>query len=347
MAMDETDAALLREIQRGVPVDHRPFAVLGERVGMSEQECLERIGRLKASLAIRQLCAIFNPRALGYQRSLVAMRVAPARIAEAAGIIGRHPGVSRIDQRNDPFNLWFTIALPPDEALQQVASLLHGLAKSEETLILPTLRLYTIGLKSELPSQELVLEHQEALDEEGRRVASRLPLTEQDLRFIRAMQEDLPLLELPYAVWAEQAEATEQDLVAWVKRMERLGGLHRIAAIVQEHPAPALANAMVAWKIPEDEIDAVGEQVAGFREAHACSRHPAFPNWPYPLLAMVDAETQAACESVAKRVAARLSAYPCKILFATRTYQQVRVKYFTPALHAWWASVGSAASTTT
>ena len=39
------------------------------------------------------------------------------------------------------------------------------------------------------------------------------------------MQEDLPLLEMPYGVWAEQAEMSEADLFEWMRRMEHAGAL--------------------------------------------------------------------------------------------------------------------------
>ena len=50
---DDTDKALLTELQKRFPIDHRPFQVLGEKLGLSEQDCLERITRLKANQVIR------------------------------------------------------------------------------------------------------------------------------------------------------------------------------------------------------------------------------------------------------------------------------------------------------
>ena len=341
---DEIDKALLTEVQKAFPVDHRPFQVLGEKLGISEQECLERISRLKATKVIRQLSAIFDTRAIGYQSTLAAMKVDTSRVDEAAEIVNQHPGVSHNYKRNDPFNIWFTVAVPPSDSLEQVVNILHALAKAEETIILPTLRLYKIGVKLDLTGQEAALENPEEIYDEAKRMQSKPPLTDPDIRCIRVMQEDLPLMELPYAVWAEQAEMTEEELFAWSRKMEHLGYLRRFAAILHHRNAGFLANAMVVWQIPQEQVDAVGEEMARFREVSHCYRRPVYPHWPYPLFTMIHAETHSACMDVVKRIEERVGQFPHKSLFSTKEYKKIRVKYFTPELDTWWKTIGSLAA---
>jgi DNA-binding Lrp family transcriptional regulator len=338
---DEVDKALLTEVQKSFPIDHRPFHVLGEKLGISEQACLERIGRLKATQVIRQLSAIFDTRALGYQSTLAAMKVDPSRVDEAAEVVNQHPGVSHNYKRNDPFNIWFTIAVPPGDSLEHTVNILHTLAKAEETIILPTLRLYKIGVKLDLTGQEAALESPEDIYDEKRRMAAKPPLTPQDIRFIRILQEDLPLLEIPFAVWAEQAESTEEELFAWAKKMEHLGYMRRFAAILHHRNAGFKANAMVVWEVPQEQVDAVGEQMALFREVSHCYRRPVYPNWPYPLFTMIHAETYSGCMDIVKRIEERVGQFPHKNLFSTKEYKKIRVKYFTPELDQWWQDVGS------
>ena len=337
---DEIDKALLTAVQKQFPIDHRPFQVLGESLGISEQQCLDRISRLKANKVIRQLSAIFDTRALGYQSTLAAMRADSARVDEAAAVVNQHPGVSHNYKRNDPFNIWFTVAVPPSDSLERVVKILHVLAKAEETIILPTLRLYKIGVKLDLTGQETSLESPDDIYNEERRMAAKSPLTEQDIRFIRVVQEDLPLLELPFTVWAEQAEATEEELFAWARKMEHLGYMRRFAAILHHRNAGFLANAMVVWQVPAEQVDACGEQMALFREVSHCYRRPVYPHWPYPIFTMIHAETHSACMDVVKRIEERVGQFPHKSLFSTKEYKKIRVKYFTPELDTWWQEIG-------
>jgi len=267
--------------------------------------------------------------------------VAPERVDDAATLINQHPGVSHNYKRNDAFNIWFTIAVPPGDSLERTVDVLHALTKAQQTILLPTLRLYKIGVKLDLTGKEPERESEEDIYDERRRGASKPPLSTTDIALIRILQEDLPLLEMPYAVWAEQAGVSEEELFAWSRRMQELGYMRRFAAILHHRNAGFKANAMVVWEVPQEQVDRVGEQMALFREVSHCYRRPVYPNWPYPLFTMIHAETYSACMGVVARIEERVGQFPHKNLFSTKEYKKIRVKYFTPELDQWWQDVGS------
>lgn len=337
---DDVDKAILADIEAQFPVEHRPFQALGQKLGLSEQECLSRIDRLKAARVIRQISAVFDARALGYRTSVVAMRIEPARAQEAVRLINQHPGVSHSYALNDRFNLWFIIHVPPADSLEQVINVLHALAKSDETIVLPALRFYKAGTRHDLTDEGSWLEHQEESGDAPRGTAAVPPLTEQDIRFIRIAQEDLPLLEIPYAVWAEQVESSEEEFFAWAKRMEHLGYMNRFAAVFHHRHGESLANTMVVWQVPPERVDAIGCEMALFREVIGCYRYPTYPNWPYPLCTAIRAATSAACMEVAKRIEERVGRFPHKHLFSAQEHKRVRIAYFSPDLDAWRQTVG-------
>jgi len=339
--LDAVDKALLTEVQARFPVEHRPFAALAQTLEMTESECLERVQRLKDVKVIRQLSAIFDTRTLGYQSTLAAMKVDPARVDEAAEVVNQHPGVSHNYKRNDPFNIWFTVAVPPGVSLEQTVQIMHQLAKADETIILPTLRLFKIGVKLDLTGKESAFESDDDIYNEERRFAQKPPLTPRDIALIRVMQEDLPAIEMPYAVWAEQAGVSEQELFAWNHHMQQLGYMRRFAAILYHRNAGFLANAMVVWRVPEDQVDAAGVQMAKFRQVSHCYRRPVYPNWPYPLFTMIHAPTYSDCMEVVAQIEQKAGSFAHKNLFSTKEYKKTRVKYFTPELDEWWQRVGS------
>ena len=98
--MDDRDRQLLNLIQTRFPLVSRPYRGLGQLLGESELEIIERVRRLRSERIIRQISAIFDTKALGYKSSLVAMRVPSERLGEAARIINEHPGVSHNYERN-------------------------------------------------------------------------------------------------------------------------------------------------------------------------------------------------------------------------------------------------------
>lgn len=336
---DDVDHALLDEVQQRVPIDHRPFELLGQKLGIGEQECLRRIERLKDLAAIRHIGAHFDARTLGYQRVAAAMRMDPGRVGEAAEIISQYPGVSYICKRNDPFNLWWVGAVGPDDSLDQVVKVLHALAHADETILLPAVRYYTGRKPLEISGQAELWEDAPEVYEKTSHTTPRLPLNEQDVRFIRILQEDLPLIEMPFTVLAEQAGTSEDELFAWLRKTEHVGVLRRFAADVQSVKSHALHSALVVWQVPSEAVDAVGEQIAQFRELSRCYRCPVSESWPYPLFTMITAPTSSACMDVVKRIEEQVGRFPHKHLFTMQEYTRVRTKYFHPELEGWWKRV--------
>lgn len=93
--IDQRDRDVLNALQAEVPLVSTPFAVLGQQIDMSEKEVIKRTERLKREGLLRQISATFDPRALGYRSCLVAARVEPGGIDNAAAVVNRHPTAGR------------------------------------------------------------------------------------------------------------------------------------------------------------------------------------------------------------------------------------------------------------
>src|ERR671916_538254 len=166
--MDSTDKEILNLIQREFPLERELFAAIGREVGIAGDEVIRRIEALKRGRVIRQISAIFDTRVLGYESSLVAARIPAHRLGEGAKAINSHPGVSHNYERNNEFNLWYTVAVPPDSrlGLEGTVEVLHKISEAEKSRILPTLKLFKIGV-----SYGELLER--AYDLQGRKIMRR------------------------------------------------------------------------------------------------------------------------------------------------------------------------------
>ncbi|HZB95406.1 MAG TPA: chlorite dismutase family protein, partial [Herpetosiphonaceae bacterium] len=255
------DKKLLNLLQWEFPVQARPWQALGEALGTGEADVMARVKRLRDLGVVRQISAIFDTRRLGYKSSLVAVRVAPARLDEAAAIINRHPGVSHNYQRDHYFNMWFTIAVPPDADLETELKRLTEAAGVEKVRILPTLKLYKIGVKLDMEQDETRLGKDTSTYNRTREAR---PLTERDKELIRAVQDDMPLVLEPFAAMAAAAGISETELFAWLEEMQAMGYLRRVAGILRHQKAGFTDNGMVTWKVPEAVIDEAGRVAASY-----------------------------------------------------------------------------------
>ena len=108
MSMDSVDRTLLNEIQSNFPIVSRPYHELGKRLGLSEDNVIERINRLKDIGIIRRIGGNFNSRDLNFVSTLCAAKVPEDRINSFVDEVNRYPGVTHNYLRNDEYNIWFT-----------------------------------------------------------------------------------------------------------------------------------------------------------------------------------------------------------------------------------------------
>src|ERR1041385_672428 len=199
--LDRIDQELLNAVQWDFPLVSRPYAALGERLGLSEADVMERVQKVKEAGVLRQLSAIFDTRALGYSSCLVAAQVDPDHIDSAAEVINDHPGVSHNYKRNHTYNLWYTVAVPPRESLADHVDVLHRESGARVTRMLPTLTLYKIGVKLDMTGETAADAKADVLEHERPERKAEMPapdLTDLEVATIRLVQEDLPLVATPF-----------------------------------------------------------------------------------------------------------------------------------------------------
>lgn len=337
MIADEMDRRLLTVLQKEIPFETRPFTRIAEALGIEEAETLRRIRRLKEEeKVIRQISAIFDTKSLGYKSTLVAMKFDADDLDGGAEVINQHPGVSHNYKRNAGFNLWFTIAVPPQDSLESHINRLHELSSSKRTLILPTLRLFKIGVKLDLTGKESKEESADEIYDESRRRKIAPDLSGAEIEVIRILQEDMPLVGEPYRPLAEQIGLSEDGLFGILRSFQSRGYLRRIAAILHHRRAGFAANAMVVWDIPKEKLDVIGPEFAKFREVSHCYERPTFPDWPYSIYTMVHGPKMEDCEAIVERMEGKIGKWPRLNLYSTKEYKKIRLKYFTKELDEWW-----------
>ena len=338
-ATDATDAALLGVLQESVPFTQNPFSDLGERCGLSEGETLARVQALKEGKVIRQISAIFDTRSLGYASSLVAAKIAPEKLEAAVAVINSHPGVSHNYLRNHEFNLWYTIAVPPISklGLEGPVDLLHKLSGAETTRLLPTLRLFKIGVRFDVEGSAKPGDQSAPAYTEANRSKAR-PLTAKEIEFVRLMQRDIPLVAQPFLAVAEELGISFEEAAAMHHDFLTTGRMRRFAAVLHHRKAGFGANAMGVWAGPQDDPEALrklGETMAGFRAVSHAYQRPSYPDWPYNLFTMVHGKSEEECEQTLAAIAGATGITDRHALYSTKEFKKVRVRYFTDEEMKW------------
>lgn len=334
--MDATDKDILNFIQREFPLVREPFEAIGREVGLAGDEVIRRIEALKRGRVIRQISAIFDTRVLGYQSSLVAARIPKDKLTEGAKAINSHPGVSHNYERNNDFNLWYTVAVPPDSrlGLESTVDVMHNISGAEKTRILPTLKLFKIGVTLDMKEGATAKKTAPQYGENDRMSADR-NVSEDDKAAVRALQEDIPLTPRPFDLWGGQIGLSYDELLNRAFDLQERKIMRRFSAVLYHRKAGFRANAMGVWNVPEDRTEEVGNAFAQYQAVSHCYQRPTYEDWPYSIFSMVHGRSVEECEAVLDAMAEETGIAERESLYSTREYKKTRVRYFTPEMEAW------------
>ncbi len=337
--LDETDKRLMNLLQSRFPLDPEPFAAVAAAAELELGDVLARTQRLLDGRIIREITPIFDTRALGYESMLVAAKVDAENPQRAARIVNAHPGVSHNYLRTHDFNLWFTIATPPDSQLGLRGTLeaLMEETGAESMRELPTLTLFKINMNLEMEKGTEALAA--PVEAAPPRELEAQPYDEDDIALIRALQGPMAAVERPYDAAAQELGVSTEEL------LDRLGGmvdrkiLRRVAAILYHRRAGFSANGMGVWKVPEDEVLAVGSKMASFRGISHCYQRPTYEDWPYSVFTMAHGRSKEECDAILDSIAAECGMGPedRATLYSSTEYKKIRLHYFTEDYARWEA----------
>lgn len=333
VTLSPTDAnALARAAQDEVPFCPRPFDELAVRVGIRPEDALETLRAWHEERKLREISAVLEGSLLGYESALCAARVPESDLDRVAEVVNAHPTVTHNYERRHAYNLWFTIAVPHAMGLDETLARLEA---RSGVCILPARRTQTfkIGVNFDLLSLE---SRTAAREPEDAPEAAPFQPTAREERFFRVLQSPLPLVERPFAVLADQAECPENELLDFARR--HLGGaIRRYVATFRQRHLGVRGNAMVVWRVPDDELQDAGRRLARAPEVSHCYARETLPDFPYALYSMVHAADEPACRAIVARLAGIVGTEDYAMLVSTREFKKCRLRYFLPELERWWA----------
>ena len=335
--LDETDKRLMNLLQSSFPLEREPFAAIAGEGGIDVGEVKARTQRLLDERIIREITPIFDTRALGYSSMLVAAKVDSDNPHRAAATINAHPGVSHNYLRTHEFNLWFTIATPPDSelGLEGTLDVLKRLTGAKSIRQLPTLVLFKINMNLEMERGTDALASQ--IDAAPPRELGAQPYDERDVGVIRALQGPMDVADRPYDAAAADVGMSTGDFLDHLRGMVERKLLRRVAAILYHRRAGFSANGMGVWRVPEGDVLEVGRRMAAVRGISHCYQRPTYADWPYSVFTMAHGRSKEECDAILDRIADDhgLHGDDRAVLYSSTEFKKVRLRYFVPDYAEW------------
>ncbi|MBL1265452.1 Lrp/AsnC family transcriptional regulator [Methylomicrobium sp. RS1] len=146
--MDEIDRRIINALQAGFPISERPYLEAAQALGLSEQELLERLGKLLQEQTLSRFGPLYDAEAMGGALTLAAMQVPEERFEEVAEIVNGFQEVAHNYARRHTLNMWFVLAT---ETPQQLRDALDEIERRTGLTVydMPKITEYFVGLKLE------------------------------------------------------------------------------------------------------------------------------------------------------------------------------------------------------
>ena len=317
--LEASSLSLVNGWQRGFPLTPRPFAEVGKKAGLSEQQTLAAFLQLQEKAIVDRIGPVFRPNTVGAS-SLAAMAVPPERLAAVAALVSGEPGVNHNYQREHSYNLWFVVTGATKAQVQRMLSRIED-GTGLRVLTLPLVEEFHIDLGFDLDTHAAPRTNAAVHVEE---------LSDAERRLVHAVARGLPLVPTPYDAVAKELGVSEAKVISLLGKMLADGRIRRIGAVIRHRRLGYEANAMVVWDVPDPLVRDLAAKVARDSSVTLCYlRARALPEWSYNLYCMVHGRERARVLFVVKRVTAAygLGRFPRAVLVSKRCFAQRAANY--------------------
>jgi siroheme decarboxylase len=313
--LDQIDTRLLDDYQRSFPLVPRPFAVLGQDLGLAEAEVIARLAGLQAHGKIARVGATVRPNTAGAS-TLAAMAVPEDRINEVAQLVNAEAGVNHSYLRENMWNLWFVATAANTDALAAQLARLRQVTDLD-ILDLRLVRAFNIDLGFALRGPRVQMAPRPAPDMQA--------LRPDDRPVLQALSSGLPLVPQPYLHLAQALARSEADIISRIAALSAAEILTRVGVIVRHRAVGWASNAMVVWDVAAAKIAAAGPALAELPGISLCYQRATVSGvWPYALYSMIHARSRVEALAVLAQAKAlpELAGTTPQVLFSTRCFKQ-------------------------
>jgi len=153
-------------------------------------------------------------------------------------------------------------------------------------------------------------------------------LSKLDKQIIAAIQGDIPICERPYEQLAKTIGITEDVFCSQLASLNSRGIIRRFGATLRHQKSGFTANAMVAWRVDEENVLSVGNNMAKSTHISHCYRRDPTQDWPYNLYTMIHGGSEKECIQIASSLSQQTKINHYEILFSRRELKKTSMKYF-------------------
>lgn len=147
-----------------------------------------------------------------------------------------------------------------------------------------------------------------------------------DRKLLVEAEKGLPLTAEPFHEIAAKAGITPQEAITRLQQLQKEGTIRRFGASFRPNNIGFTANALVAWKVPEEHVAEIGLRFSNHSEiSHCYERKIIEGKWEYNLYTVMHAHKRGAIEQLVKLLSNETALTDYLILYSTRNLKSKKL----------------------
>ena len=147
--MDAVDRNIINTLQTEIPVCDNPYAECAEAIGITEEELLVRLKRLREQKILSRIGPMYHAERLGGGLALVAMSIPEEDFERVTEQVNSFAEVAHNYERSHKLNMWFVLATETATRIEEVLAEIEQVT-GYPTYNMPKLEEFFIGLRFEV-----------------------------------------------------------------------------------------------------------------------------------------------------------------------------------------------------
>lgn len=144
-------------------------------------------------------------------------------------------------------------------------------------------------------------------------------MDEIDRKILLETNKGLLLTPAPFNEIAAQLGITPREVIARLIKLRENGVIRRFGASIKPIDLGFSANALVAWKVPENRVQEVGSHLSKYQEVtHCYERKTIAGKWEYNLYTVMHAQKREDIEQLVSNLSEATAVNDYLILYSTR-----------------------------
>ena len=143
-------------------------------------------------------------------------------------------------------------------------------------------------------------------------------MDEIDLKLLAGLKKGIPLSASPFNDIALDLKIPVEEVISRLNQLKANKEIRRFGASIKPNSIGISANALVAWKVPQQSVQEVGRALSDIKEiSHCYERTTDNPNWTYNLYTVLHAQTRTKIAAMVHELSSKWN-IEYKMLYSTR-----------------------------